>query len=124
MANRNVRLALFSDTNFRGRRILLRRGGVAVRDLGAFRFDNALSSFRLSNVVCRNEVTLVLFSRINFRGSFIVFRGSQNVSNLATRNFNNVTSSFILVGRNLTNKEINTIRTTGIPPSDILIIRQ
>ncbi|BFH66871.1 MAG: hypothetical protein E6230_02490 [Paenibacillus dendritiformis] len=124
MANRDVRLALFSGVNFTGRRIVFRRGGVAVRDLGAFRFNNVLSSFRLRNVVNTNEVTLVLFSRINFQGSFRVFRGSQNVANLGRFNFNNVTSSFILVGRRLTDAEINTIQRTGNPPRDIVIIRQ
>ncbi|MFW5438670.1 hypothetical protein [Paenibacillus apiarius] len=122
MANSDVRLALWSGANFSGRRILFRRGGVAVRDLGAFRFDNALSSFRLRNVVQSTQVTLVLFSGINFQGSFRVFRGSQNVANLG--NFNNVTSSLILVGRNLTNTEISQIQSTGRPPRDILIIRQ
>ncbi|UYO07033.1 hypothetical protein [Paenibacillus sp. PSB04] len=124
MANSDVRLALWSGINFTGRRILFRRGGVAVRDLGAFRFDNLLSSFRLRNTVQSNQVTLVLFSRINFQGSFRVFRGSQNVANLGNFNFNNVTSSFILVGRNLTNSEISQIQRTGRPPQDILIIRQ
>lgn len=124
MANRNVRLVLWSLNNFRGRRILIRRGGVAARDLGAFRFNNALSSFRLSNVVNANEVTLVLFSRTNFRGSFRVFRGTRSVANLSTTNFNNVTSSFILVGRVLTDAQINQIRRTGTPPRDIVIIRQ
>ncbi|MBG9793716.1 hypothetical protein ABD76_14920 [Paenibacillus dendritiformis] len=124
MANRDVRLAIFSGTNFTGRRIVFRRGGVAVRDLGAFRFNNVLSSFRLRNVVNANEVTLVLFSRINFQGSFRVFRGSQNVANLGRFNFNNVTSSFILVGRRLTDAEISTIQRTGNPPRDIVIIRQ
>ncbi|MFD1774772.1 hypothetical protein [Paenibacillus rhizophilus] len=124
MANSDVRLALWSGTNFSVRRILFRRGGVAVRDLGAFRFNNVLSSFRLRNVVERSQVTLVLFSRINFQGSFRVFRGSQNVANLGNFNFNDVTSSLILVGRNLTNSEIARIQSTGIPPRDILIIRQ
>jgi hypothetical protein len=67
-------------------------------------------------------VTLVLFSRINFQGSIRIFRGSQNVSNLG--NFNNLTSSLILVGRNLTNPQIQQIQSTGIPPRDILVIRQ
>jgi hypothetical protein len=124
MANRDVRLALFSGTNFTGRRIQLRRGGVAVRDLGAFRFDNELSSFRLRNVVTSGEVTLVLFSRINFQGSFRVYRGSRNVANLAQNGFNNVTSSLIVVGRILTDSEINQIRRTGTPPRDILVVRQ
>lgn len=124
MANRDVRLALWSGINFTVRRILFRRGGIAVRDLGAFRFNNALSSFRLRNVVQRSQVTLVLFSGINFQGSFRVFRGSQNVANLGNFNFNNVTSSFILVGRNLTNSEISVIQRTGNPPRDIIVVRQ
>ncbi len=124
MANRDVRLALWSGNNFSVRRILLRRGGVAIRDLGAFRFNNALSSFRLRNVVQRSQVTLVLFSQINFQGSFRVFRGSQNVANLSNFNFNNVTSSLVLVGRNLTNSEIAQIQSSGRPPQDVLIIRQ
>lgn len=124
MANRNVRLALWSGNNFSVRRILLRRGGVAIRDLGAFRFNNALSSFRLRNVVQSSQVTLVLFSQINFQGSFRVFRGSQNVANLSNFNFNNVTSSLILVGRNLTNSEIAQIQNSAQPPQDVLVIRQ
>ncbi|SFA92645.1 hypothetical protein SAMN05216312_102286 [Cohnella sp. OV330] len=124
MANRNLRLALWSGTNFTGRRIVFRRGGVAVRDLGAFRFNNVLSSFRLNNVVQSAQVTLVLFSQVNFRGSFRVFRGSQSVANLGSLNFNNVTSSFVLVGRRLTNEEIARIQSTGIPPRDVLVIRQ
>ncbi len=122
LINRNVRLSLFSGLNFTGRRIIFRRGGVAVRDLRAFRFDNVLSSFRLQNVVNPSEVTLILFSLRNFRGDFRVFRGSQNIANL--RNFNNRTSSFILVGRVLTNAQINAIRNTGNPPQDILEITQ
>lgn len=124
MANRDVRLTLWSGINFTDRRILFRRGGVAVRDLGAFRFNNVLSSFRLRNVVQSSQVTLVLFSRINFQGSFRVFRGSQSVANLGNFNFNNVTSSLILVGRNLTNSDISQIQSTGRPPQDILTIRQ
>ncbi|SET94150.1 hypothetical protein SAMN03159358_2785 [Paenibacillus sp. NFR01] len=124
MANRDVRLVLWSGINFSGRRILFRRGGVAVRDLGAFRFNNALSSFRLRNTVQSSQVTLVLFSGTNFQGSFRVFRGRQNVSNLGNFNFNNVTSSFVLVGRILTDTEISQIQNNGRPPRDVLIIRQ
>jgi len=124
MANTHVRLALWSGTGFSGRRILFRRGGVAIRDLRAFRFNNLLSSFRLVNVVNPNQVTLVLFSGFNFQGSFRVFRGSQSVRNLGNFNFNNVTSSLILVGRILTNNEIEQIRRTGRPPRDILVVRQ
>lgn len=124
MANRFVRLSLFSGFNFTGRRIDFRRGGVAVRDLGAFRFNNVLSSFRLRNIAIPRQVTLILFSRTNFRGAFRVFRGSRNVADLRNFNFNNVTSSFILVGRRLTNNEIQFLRRTGNLPADILVINQ
>ncbi|MDG0808643.1 hypothetical protein [Cohnella rhizosphaerae] len=124
MANRNIRLALWSGINFTGRRILFRRGGVAVRDLGAFGFNNALSSFRLRNVAQSAQVTLVLFSQVNFQGSFRVFRGSQSVPNLGRFNFNDVTSSFLLVGRLLTDAEIARIRRTRMQPPDVLVIRQ
>lgn len=124
MANRDVRLSLFSGFNFTGRRINFKRGGVAVRDLGAFRFNNVLSSFLLRNVVQRNQVTLVLFSRINFQGRFRIFLGSQSVADLRNFNFNNVTSSFILVGRRLTEAQVRQIQTTKTPPNDILIIKQ
>lgn len=97
---------------------------MAVRDLGTFRFNDVLSSFRLSNVVQSAQVTLVLFSQSNFGGSFRVFRGSQSVANLGSFNFNNVTSSLVLVGRRLTNEEIARIQSTGTPPSDVLVIRQ
>lgn len=122
MANTDVRLQLFSGFNFTNRRIVLRRGGVAVRDMGAFRFNNVLSSFRLRNVSLTDSVTLVLFSRVNFQGAVRVFRGAQSVSNLGL--FNNATSSMVLVGRNLTDAEIRAIRLTGNPPRDVLVIRQ
>lgn len=99
---------------------MFRRGGIAVRNLGVFRFNNVLSSFRLRNVVNRNEVTLVLFSGTNFRGAFRVFRGSQDVADLRRFNFNNVTSSFILVGRRLTSAQIREIQRTGNLPRDII----
>lgn len=67
MANSDIRLTLWSGTNFTNRRIRFRRGGVAVRDLGAFRFNNVLSSFRLRNVVESSQVTLVLFRELTFR---------------------------------------------------------
>ncbi|MCR2804963.1 hypothetical protein [Paenibacillus soyae] len=122
MANRDVALQMFSGRNFTGRRIVLRRGGVAIRDMGAFRFNNELSSFRLRNRSLTDSVTLVLFSRVNFQGAVRVFRGEQSVSNLGA--FNDATSSAVLVGRNLTDAEIREIRRTGTPPRDVLVIRQ
>lgn len=122
MANSDVRLALFSGTNFTGRRILFRRGGVAIRDARALRFNGELSSFRLQNIVDSQEVTLVLWSRTNFRGVRRVFRGSISVANLG--NYDNRMSSLVLVGRRLTNAQINNIQNTNIPPRDILVVRQ
>ncbi|MNV51305.1 hypothetical protein D3C71_1433500 [compost metagenome] len=119
-----VRLSLWSGINYTNRRIVFRRKGVAVRDLGAFRFNNVLSSFRLQNELVRSQVTLVLFSRINFQGSVRVFRGSQSVADLRRFNFNNVTSSFILVDRILTNQEIVLIQSTGRPPRGVVVIKQ
>ncbi|WJH36167.1 hypothetical protein N6H14_10015 [Paenibacillus sp. CC-CFT747] len=119
------RLALWSGNNLTGRRILYTGGdGVAVRDLRAFRFDNILSSFSLSNPDDSNEVTLVLFSGLNYQGSFRVFRGAQTVRNLSTRSFNNVTSSFVLVDEILTNAQINRIRRLRRVPEDLVVISQ
>lgn len=119
-------LGLWSGANFTGRRIVFRRGeGVAVRDLRAFAFNNVLSSFYLSNVGDQDEVTLVLFSGINFEGTYRVFRGGQIVRDLATRSFNNVASSFVLVEERLTNTQISYIQRTGIvPEEDIVYISQ
>lgn len=120
------RLALWSGNNFTGRRILYTgEEGIAVRDLRAFRFNNLLSSFSLSNPGDDpRDVTLVLFSGINFQGAFRVFRGSQSVRNLSTRNFNNVTSSFVLADDRLTDAQINRIRSTGRVPDGIGVFRQ
>lgn len=124
LINHGIRLALWSGTNFTGRRIVFRRGNVAVRDLRVFNFNDVLSSFRLRNETHRAQVTLILFEHINFRGAFRVFRGSQSVANLGRFNFNNVTSSFILARRILTDAEIARIRSTGTLPGDFLVIRQ
>ncbi|WP_082062968.1 hypothetical protein [Paenibacillus sp. IHBB 10380] len=124
MANRDLRLSFFSGFNFTGRRINFRRGGVAVRNLGAFRFNNLLSSFRVRSVVNNCSLTLVLFSRNNFQGSFRVFRSNTNVSNLRNLSFNNVTSSFILVSSILTDSQIREIQISGNPPCGVLVINQ
>ncbi|HZG58796.1 hypothetical protein [Paenibacillus sp.] len=121
MANSDVRLALFSGRDFEGRRILLRRGGVAVRDASAFRFDNQLSSFRLRNTANGSDVTLILFANTNYRGDFRVYRGNTAISDLG--NFNDRMSSFIVVGRRLTDAQVQQIRNTRTAPTDVLHIR-
>jgi hypothetical protein len=122
--HRNLRLSLFSGANYTGRVIRFRHAGVAVRNLGAFHFNNELTSFRLRNNVNPLAVTLVLFSRNNFQGSIRVFRGNQNIANLSNLNFNNVTSSFILVGFRMSDHQIREIQRTSIPPCDILVINK
>ncbi|WP_461479619.1 hypothetical protein [Paenibacillus sp. PvR148] len=120
---RDISLRMFSGFNFTGRSIHFKRRGVAVRDMGAIRFNNILSSFRLRGGVFTG-VTLVLFSGTNFQGSFRIFRGNRDVADLRNFNFNNVTSSFILVSRPLTTAQINEIQRTGNPPRDILVIKR
>jgi len=122
MANRDVRLQLFSDANFAGRRIRMARGGVAIRDARALSFNGVLSSFRLRNVVDRNAVTLLLFSRTNFRGTMQAYRGNTTVSDLG--DFDNRMSSLIVVGRRLTDSEIDDIRNNRVPPRNIVQIEQ
>ncbi|ULL17195.1 hypothetical protein DVH26_23790 [Paenibacillus sp. H1-7] len=122
MLNRGLMLSLFSGTNFTGRRIRINRGSVAIKDFRAFQFNDQLSSFQLRNVIIPSQVTLVLFRDINFQGTFRVFRGSQNVANLGS--FDNLTSSLILVGRNLSIFEIGLIQSTGKPPRGVVVIKQ
>jgi hypothetical protein len=122
MVNRDVRLQLFADANFAGRSIRMARGGVAIRDARALSFNGVLSSFRLRNVVDRNAVTLLLFSRTNFRGTMQAYRGNTTVSDLG--DFNDRMSSLIVVGRRLTDAEIDAIRNNRVPPRNIIQIEQ
>lgn len=124
MALGNLRLALWSGVNFSGRRILFQRRGVAVRDLRAFRFNDELSSFRVSNLTSPAQVTLVLFRDAGYQGPIRVFRGSQAVADLRRFGFNNQTSSLILVGRRLSDQEIRRIQTSRSAPAGIVTIRQ
>ncbi|REJ20315.1 MAG: hypothetical protein C6W59_02875 [Paenibacillaceae bacterium] len=124
MALGNLRLALWSGVNFSGRRILFQRRGVAVRDLRAFRFNDELSSFRVSNLTSPAQVTLVLFRDAGYQGPIRVFRGSQAVADLRRLGFNNQTSSLILVGRRLSDQEIRRIQTSRSAPAGIVTIRQ
>jgi hypothetical protein len=124
MAAGNLRLALWSDINFSGRRILFQRRGVAIRDLRAFRYNDVLSSFQVSNQSRPNQVTLVLFRDVGYQGPFRVFRGSQSVADLRTHGFNDETSSLILVGRRLSDREIARIQRLAQAPRGIVTIRQ
>jgi hypothetical protein len=119
---RGLRLELFQDINFEGRRIVFDGGEVAVRDLRAFQFNDALSSFRVRNNVQRNRLTLVLFEDINYQGAFRVFRGSQNVSNLVNLGFNDQASSFVLVDERITNQRIQQIQELMRAPTRVLEI--
>ena len=122
LANRDVRLSLFEHNDFQGRRIRIIRGGIAVRDAGALRFNDMLSSFRLRNVEDDDDVTLILFADTNYRGEHRVFRGNTNVR--ALNGFNDRMSSFIVVGRRLSNNDIDRIRSNRRPPNDVVELRQ
>ena len=122
MVNRDVRLALYQDIDFGGRRIIFRRGGVAIRDARALSFNGQLSSFRLRNVNNSRAVTLLLFSRTNFRGDVRVYRGNTDVSNLG--DYNDRMSSLIVVGRRLSDDEIRRLINRRTPPNNILEILQ
>ena len=92
-----------------------------MRDVSVFNFNDQLSSFRLRNTRNGRDVTLILFADVNYSGDFRVYRGNQNVASL--NGFNDKMSSFILVGRRLTDAQINRIRNRRTPPTDILRIR-
>lgn len=119
---RGLRLELFEDAFFSGRRILFRRAGVAVRDIRAFEFNDLLSSFRVRNRFSPANVTLVLFRDVNYQGDFRVFRGSQDVTNLTNIGFNDEMSSFVLVARRLTNEQIRRIQSLQRAPLNVLEI--
>lgn len=122
MVNRDVRLTLFADTNFSGRRINFRRGAVAIHDARALRFNGALSSFRLHNVNNSRAITLIMFSRTDYRGDYRVFRGNTNVADLG--DFNDRMSSLIAVGRRMSDTEISNFVSRRTPPNNVLEIRQ
>ncbi|GIM48305.1 hypothetical protein DNHGIG_38540 [Collibacillus ludicampi] len=121
---RGLMLELFENINFMGRRIVFRGGEVAVRDARALDFNDLLSSFRVQNRMNPNRVTLVLFEDINYQGDFRVFRGSQNVADLRTINFNDEMSSFVLVARRLTNAQIRAIQNSMRAPQGVVEIFQ
>lgn len=118
----NLRLSLFAGANYTGRNIVFRNGGVAVKNLGALRFNNLLTSFKVNNTTLPQNVTLVLFSRNNFKGSFRIFTGRTNVANLSRFNFNNVTSSFILTDSRLTENQVLEIQRTSVIPCEVVVI--
>ncbi|KPD07619.1 hypothetical protein AM501_14515 [Aneurinibacillus migulanus] len=110
-----VTLNLFADANFTGRQLRF-RGNIGVRNLlNAFNFNDVLSSFELE---ADGDVTLVLFENANYRGRRLIFREPRDVETLAdpSLNFNDITSSFIMVNRLLTDAEIDTIQRTGRAP--------
>jgi hypothetical protein len=120
MIRNMMRLELFADINFSGRRIVFRNGQVAVRDIRAFLFNDQLSSFRVRTNM--RNVTLVLFADVNYQGNFLVFRGPQAVADLRMQNFNDQMSSFVFVRGNLTNADIQSLQRRGRAPQGILEI--
>lgn len=117
-----LRVSLWAGKNFEARRIRFRRRGVAVRQCQALEFNDVLSSFRL-RAGNNGRVTLVLFSGTAYQGDFRVFRGNRDIANLGNFGFNNRTSSFIFVGRNLTTSQIREIQRTRTAPRNVVEIR-
>ncbi|USB33650.1 hypothetical protein [Paenibacillus sp. YPG26] len=110
------RLALFSEEDFRGRRIVF-RGSVAIRNIERI-FDEPESLRFRSN---GRGATLVLFSRSNFRGRFRVIRTSRSIADLE-RTLGFEVNSIILSSNRLTLEEIRLIRRTGNLPGGFLVI--
>ncbi len=121
---RGLRLELFQDRDFLGRRILFSRGEIAVRTAAAFQFNDVLTSFRVENSLSNRQVTFVIFEHRDYQGRFHIFRGSQEVQTLldSPYNFNDLMSSFILVARRLTNNQVLMIQQNRRAPSGILEI--
>ncbi|KON98600.1 hypothetical protein AF333_17780 [Aneurinibacillus migulanus] len=110
-------VSLFADPNFAGRRLRF-RGNIGVRNLlDAFNFNDVLSSFELDG----DDVTLVLFENVNYGGRPVVFRTARDVANLgvANLNFDNMTSSFVMVNRLLTDAEITAIQENARAPRGV-----
>lgn len=109
------RLALFSEENFRGRRIVF-RGSIAIRNIERI-FDEPESLRFRSN---GRGATLVLFSRNNFRGRFRIIRVSRNIADLENALGFEV-NSIIMSSTRLTLEEIRLIRRTGRLPGKLRV---
>lgn len=118
----SLRMTMFSQKNYKGRRIRINRGSIAIRDMHALRFSRKLSSFRIRNIRDISLVTLILFSSANFRGRVRVFRGSHDITNLSKFDFNNKTRSMILVCGRVSDEEIEEIKRRRRPHINILEI--
>ncbi len=105
------RLFLYSEENYRGRRIVW-RGNVGIRNLEA-RYDD-IESLRFFST--NSDATLVLFARENFRGRFRVFRGTTNIADLDDIIRGNDPESLIISSSRLTLEQIRRIRRTGVLP--------
>jgi hypothetical protein len=106
------RLSLWSDANFRGRRLRF-RGNLGVRSLVVFNYNDVLSSFRFEG---NNNSTLVLWRDINYQGPRRVFRGATEIALLS--NFNDEASSFVMSRGRLSNAAINRIENRGSAPNN------
>ncbi|SFJ24014.1 hypothetical protein [Thermoflavimicrobium dichotomicum] len=106
-----VRLQLFQDVNFSGRRIVFENRGVAVSDIRAFDFNDRLSSFRMFNANNPSQLTLVLWQHVGYQGARRVFYGQRAVSSLPSP-FNDQMSSFVFVPAVLSLAQINQIQST------------
>lgn len=117
-----LQLFVWDNANFTGRNIIFEGGEVAVRDMRVFQFNDAISSLQVVNNAVSSRVTLLLFEDIEYRGRVRIIRGSQNLTSLG--NFDNLTSSFVLVARRLNDRQIQNIRRLNRPPTGVVEISQ
>ncbi|TVX94329.1 hypothetical protein [Paenibacillus agilis] len=101
------RLTLYSEENYRGRTRILNG------NLGLTNTDE-VESLRFFSTSA--NATLVLFTRINFKGNFRIYRGSRNIPDLDDLIAGNDVESLISSNIRLTEAQVREIRRTGTLP--------
>lgn len=98
-------LHLYSEENYRGRRVTV-RGAIAVRDLDRH-FDADSYRFHSPN----RNATLVIFSEENFQGRYRIIRGSHNVRDIDDM------ESFVMANFRITDSHVRALqRGRRLPP--------
>lgn len=101
------RLTLYSEENYRGRTRILNG------NLGLTNTDE-VESLRFFSTSA--NATLVLFTRINFKGNFRIYRGSRNIPDLDDLIAGNDVESLISSNIRLSEAQVREIRRTGTLP--------
>jgi len=103
-------LRLYSDENYRGRRLTL-RGNVASRDLERL-FDADSLRFFSTNP----NATLVIFSEENFRGSFRIIRGNRNIRDIDDM------ESFVMANFRISEADVRRLQRTKRLPNNFRVV--